>query len=108
MIQVLIRDLYGGVVFNESFPNLPVAAHSISLFLHLWEGPLTQVIFVKPKRGREPEKRIFKIYQMEDGGFVLKSSNNEVIVLPEPIMEGEDEEMEEDEDDDDEAEDWKG
>jgi len=93
-IQVLIRDLFGGVVFNQIFPNLPVAVSSISLFLHMWDSPISQVLLLTEKVGGKLEKRVFKVFRDESGLF-LRSHNGEEIILPEPVEEG-DEDIDED------------
>lgn len=82
-MQILIRDLYGGVIFNQAFPNLPIAVTSISLFLHVWEGFVSQVVMISPE-GRSYKKTTFKIMDNEEEGLYLQSPGGDKILLPIP------------------------
>ncbi len=81
-LQVVIRDLFGTVVFNQIFPNLPLAASSISLFIRLWRGPISQVLLIFPKKKGEFDKTIFKIREAEDGQLFLAADGEETVMLP--------------------------
>ena len=84
-IQVVIRDLFGGVVFNQVFPNLPIAAASISIFFSVWAYPVSQVIILTPKSLYQYDKKVFKFRIEPNGQWLLKSAKGETILLPEPI-----------------------
>ena len=86
-IQMVARDLFGGVVFNQIFPNLPIAVTSISLFISMWGGPISQVIIISSKPGNKFSKTVFKIQSDDVGTLYLQSAKGERILLPTPPSE---------------------
>lgn len=82
-LQVIVRDLFGSVIFHQIFPNLPLATTSISLFVRLWNGPVSQVLLIFPKRDGEFDKTVFRIRESEEGQLFMVSTSGETVILPE-------------------------
>lgn len=78
-VQIIVRDIYGAVVFNQVSPSLPVACLSIAIFLKMWGAPISQILLVTPETNGGFTKKTFKL---KEGG-VLVSSSGEKIFLPE-------------------------
>ncbi len=84
--QVIIRDLFGRIVFNQVFPNIAIAISAVSLFITMWGGPIGNFIFIRPKGGKKFIKTTFRLYMTEEG-LLLKSNTGESIPIPEPNLE---------------------
>ncbi len=100
-IRIRVRDLFGRVVFDEVFHNLPRAVRSLGSWIHFWPGSIGGVVV-----GDRP-KKTFKVYQTRQGGFFLKSHCGEIILLPNPVEDSEEfEEFEFEEGGEDPEEPW--
>lgn len=95
-IQFVVRDVFGRIVYNEAFPNLPIGAMHLSLFLYLWKGESSQVLVLRHDKS-DFEKSVFKVREGEEGKF-LQSITGEKILLPLPRDPEDLEGLEDDED----------
>lgn len=87
---MVVRDVFGRVVYNEAFPNLPIAALHLSLFLHVWGGEVSHVVVLRTS-GKKVGKGVYKLSE-EDDLLVLQANSGEKIILPEPELEIDDDE----------------
>lgn len=81
-IQIVVRDIYGRVAYNEISPNLPMALIQLATVIDNIAPVVGQVRLVQPDPKEGLVHKVFRLYPGAEGRWVLKNRKGEMIMVP--------------------------